>query len=54
MNAKTFSKKLVLNKETIAHLNNKQMRDIYGGEPDPSLFYTCTTVGTSEFFCCKC
>lgn len=54
MNVKAFSKKLVLNKKTIANLNHNEMRDSYGGKPDPSLFNTCPTIGTSEINCCPC
>jgi len=32
MKNKTFTKKLVLNKNTIANLGNKEMREILGGE----------------------
>ena len=32
MKSKVFSKKLSLNKKTVANLNNKEMQDIYGGE----------------------
>ena len=33
MKARKFSKKLVLNKKTIANLNNGEMRIAYGGAP---------------------
>jgi len=31
MNAKKFDKKLALNKKTIADLNNKEMKKVFGG-----------------------
>ncbi len=31
MKPKNFSKKLILNKKTIADLNNKEMKDVVGG-----------------------
>jgi hypothetical protein len=31
MMAKTFSKKLILNKKTVAHLSNRDMIDVPGG-----------------------
>jgi hypothetical protein len=31
MKAKTFSKKLVLNKKTIANVRETEMRDVHGG-----------------------
>ena len=35
MKTKHFVKKLVLNKKTIAHLDNGEMKAIEGGEHDP-------------------
>ena len=34
MKTKTFAKKLVLSKETVADLNDKEMRALYGGATD--------------------
>jgi hypothetical protein len=49
MKTKTFTKKLDLNKKTIAHLDNEKMRDIYAGAqtrptkcPITSCERTCT------------
>jgi hypothetical protein len=53
MKPKTFSKKLILKKRTIAHLNGKKMRALYGGEPRYTPIPNCCTIGTSEIFCCK-
>ena len=33
MKSKTFTKKLVLNKKTVADLKGKEMKDVVGGEP---------------------
>ncbi len=41
MKPKDFRKKLILNKNTIADLNNKQMKEIMGGETGPTT--TCLT-----------
>ena len=41
MKPKDFRKKLILNKNTIADLNNKQMKEIMGGETGPNT--TCLT-----------
>jgi natural product precursor len=38
MKPKNFSKKLILNKKTIADLNNKKMKDVLGGGTMP---WTC-------------
>lgn len=41
MKAKKIGKKLLLNKQTISHLERDQMKDIYGGESTPmSLCHT--------------
>jgi natural product precursor len=42
MKPKVFIKKLVLNKKTIADLNNKEMKDVVGGEP--SFTYSNRTI----------
>lgn len=31
MKTKTFNKRLVLKKKTVAHLNNKEMKGLHGG-----------------------
>jgi len=36
MKSKTFRKKLLLNKKTIADLNSKQMKDVVGAMPPPT------------------
>lgn len=41
MKSKTFSKKLILNKKTVADLNNKGMKGLVGG--GPGLLLTCLT-----------
>jgi len=41
MKPKDFRKKLILNKNTIADLNNKQMKEIMGGETGQNT--TCLT-----------
>lgn len=35
MKTKKFSSKLRLSKETVANLNNTDMKDVYGGIPSP-------------------
>jgi bacteriocin-like protein len=45
MKAKTFSKKLVLNKKTIANLNNNEMKKINGG-------WIATKPSTGPWKCC--
>jgi hypothetical protein len=52
MKLKTFSKKLILNKRTIAHLDIKKMKNLYGGKPLYTPIPNCCTIGTSEIFCC--
>ncbi len=52
MKLKRFSKKLILNKRTIAHLNSKKMRDLYGGKPYYTPIPNCCTIGTSAVYCC--
>jgi len=34
MKTKNFSKKLTLNKKTVAHLNEGELKNIHGGGPD--------------------
>ncbi len=53
MKAKDFSKKLVLNKKTVADLGMKEMKDIYGAEPQYTPIPNCCTWGSSNAFCCK-
>jgi hypothetical protein len=54
MKAKDFSKKLVLNKKTVANLGRKEMKDIYGAEPQYTPIPNCCTWGSSNaFYCCK-
>jgi len=50
MKIKTLNKKLVLNKETISHLDYRQMNNAAGGgetlrPPCPSFHETCETEG---------
>lgn len=45
---KRFSKKLVLGKETVAMLSDKNMDKIRGG----TLFYDCTESCTLFYYCC--
>ncbi len=54
MKQKKFSKKLELNKKTIANLNLKEMKDVYGGI-DKSIRVTactCRTVCSAPGACC--
>jgi hypothetical protein len=48
MKQKKFNKKLILNKKTIANLNNGEMKDVNGGKDDisNSLCITCFTCDT--------
>ncbi len=47
MKTKKFSKKLELNKETIASLNSKQLTDVKAGGPNVSYgITTCTVCNT--------
>jgi hypothetical protein len=58
MKAKKIDKKLVLNKKTVAHLEQEQMNRVQGGKPitwdifcpPADTIRTCATVGT-EFPC---
>lgn len=44
MKTKNFSKKLTLNKETIAQLRDEQLDEIRGGKPtNANTCYTCFT-----------
>jgi natural product precursor len=62
MKTRTFSKKLTLNKKTIADLNNGDMKSIHGGgdKPDISILFEicptdvtcCTGGGDSVVVCC--
>lgn len=52
MKLKAFSKKLILNKRTIAHLDIKKMKGLYGGEPPYTPIPNCCTFGSSEVRCC--
>jgi len=45
MKAKKFSKKLMLNKKTIAHLNSNEMKGVNGGKLIESIDYCLYTVG---------
>ena len=47
MKTNHFRKKLVLNKNTIADLNNKGMKDVVGGMPPPTWWTECISI-------CKC
>lgn len=49
MKVKTFSKKLILNKKTIAHLDNGEMKGLRGGantRPTKCPFHTCERTCT--------
>jgi bacteriocin-like protein len=50
MKTKTFSKKLSLNKKTVANLNDKEMQGIYGGET-LELTVCITRCGVSDCAC---
>lgn len=43
MRPKKFDRKLVLNKKTIARLNEEEVKRVRGGKPAP-LTYTCNWV----------
>ena len=48
MKPKKIEKKLFLNKKTIAHLNNGQLREVKGGD-------TTVTLDTCQTYCsCTC
>lgn len=57
MKPKTFNTKLVLNKKTVANLDNGEMEDIYGGVP-PSLYTDCQVSCPTNLIsypnCCIC
>jgi len=40
MKPKNFSKKLILNKKTVADLNNKEMKEVVGGFPNTPPCFT--------------
>ncbi|MCP5045939.1 MAG: hypothetical protein GY940_02135 [bacterium] len=53
MKAKNFSKKLVLNKKTVADLSMKEIKDVYGGAPQLTPYPHCCTWGSSKaYYCC--
>lgn len=59
MKPKTFSRKLSLNKKTIAHLNGKEMKKAHGGyiPPDTRLCIatgSCPTNNTNAGGACCC
>ncbi len=44
MKTKSFGKKLLLNKKTVANLENKEMQGIYGGATEKTIcFSACVT-----------
>ena len=49
MKSKTFSKKLILNKNTIADLNNKEMTSVIGGLSEPPLHCVTETCPSDCF-----
>jgi len=58
MKTKKFSKKLTLNKKTVADLNSKEMKDAHGGFADPNTRWIGPNSGcgcgsgTAPGFCC--
>jgi hypothetical protein len=55
MKSKKISKKLKLNKQTVANLKKGEMKDAHGGNLDPSfLIFSCRRcpTGTSPGVCC--
>lgn len=48
MKTKTFNKRLVLNKKTVAHLNKKEMKGLHagGGITSPTKCYMMTCYKT--------
>jgi hypothetical protein len=56
MKTKSFSKKLILNKETVSNLGNEKMSGVKGGEtyPDCPTIYdlTCPLHNTCRPFLC--
>lgn len=54
MKTKNFDKKLNLNKKTIVHLNNGEMRNFYGRGVGPVILtYFCPTNDCTQT-CCSC
>jgi len=51
MKTKKFSKKLILNKKTVADLNNKEMREVVGGD---SWTRCCFTYSNWPIVCKEC
>jgi natural product precursor len=56
MKTKIFSKKLTLSKKTIAHLNDKEMKDVNGGweltDSNPSFYPpVCCLYPPSQILC---
>lgn len=47
MKTKKFSKRLMLNKKTVAHLDNNEMKVANGGQ-DPSAAGMCPTYGKAS------
>ena len=54
MRTKKLSKKLVLKKKTVAHLDTRQMNDVQGGGPIFECTYTCPQYETREVETCAC
>jgi hypothetical protein len=53
MKAKKFSKKLIINKVTIANLSKESLKDVRGGG-DPTLSYLPYTICDSMRLRCVC
>jgi hypothetical protein len=53
MKIKKFSKRLVFNKETIAHLDDTKLRQIQGGESDTVCSETFCTSNCPTNACCN-
>ena len=52
MKPKGFGKKLVFKKQTITNLNDKQLDDIQGAKPPPSVWLSvCATVCDTDCIC---
>jgi hypothetical protein len=49
--SKVFTKKLALSKKNIADLNNKDMKDVVGGEPETRV---CPTYSYWPIVCKDC
>jgi hypothetical protein len=52
MKTKKFSKKLVLNKKTVANLNGNEMNLIYGGAPETYQKTVCFTDCETNCYMC--